>query len=119
MFTLTNNNIRQMVAQAIQKTLAKGYPNWQAAPTSPSQPINAVAMATFKTQDIKYFDPNPSKNAIKIKENHTVYHNVFSFTNCLQVKVANSKASKICQNLNTWLLDKAKLWYTKQLSNLI
>ena len=80
MSTLTNNNIRQMVAQAIQVTLAKGYPNWQATPRSPSPPINAIAIATFKAQDIGYFDPSPSKNAVEIKENHTVYYNIFSFT---------------------------------------
>ena len=59
--TLTNSNIRQMVAQAIQEALAKSYYNWQAMPRSPRLPINTVATATFKAQEIKYFDPNPSK----------------------------------------------------------
>ena len=83
MSTLTNKDIRQMVAQAIQKALAKSYPNLQVMPRSPSPPINAIAMATFKAQDIGYFDPNLSQDAVEIKENHTVYHNVFSFTNHL------------------------------------
>ena len=113
MSTLTNDNIRQMVAQAVQKALTQGYPNWQATPKSPSSLINAIAMVTFKAQDIRYFAPEPSKDAVEIKENHTVYHNVFSFINRLQVKVFNSKASKIGPNLNTCLLGKAKLWYTK------
>ena len=76
-------------------------------------------MTTFKAQDIGYFEPNPSKDVVEIKKNYTVYHNIFSFTNRLQVKIANSKASKICQSLDTCLLGKAELWYTKQLSNLI
>ena len=80
---------------------------------SPTLPINAIAVATFKAQDIGYFDPNPSKNAIEIKKSHTVYHNIFSFTNHLQLIVTNSDACKIRQTLDTCLLGKAKVWYTK------
>ena len=87
MFTLTNENIRQMIAQAVCKVVPKGYFNLQATLRLPSWPINAVAVAMFKAQDIGYFDPNVSKDAIDIKKYHTVYHNVFSFSNCLQLKV--------------------------------
>ena len=41
-----------------------------------------LTLATaFQAQDMGYFDPDQSKEAVKIKDNHSVYHNVFSFTN--------------------------------------
>ena len=35
--------------------------------------------------------------------------------NQLQVKASNKDASKLCKNFNSYLLGKAKKWYTEQL----
>ena len=80
-------NVNQIVAQAVQTALAKAQksqtiPDSQELPLVDNCPIVNLTLATiFQAQDIGYFDPDPSKEAIEIKDNHTVYHNVFSFTN--------------------------------------
>ena len=82
-------------------------------------PIANVSPATaFQAQDINYFDPNPSKKAVKIKDNNSIYYNVFNCTNWLQVKASNKDASKLCKNFNMCLVGKAGVWYIKQLPSL-
>ena len=44
------------------------------APQNPNTPA-------LHLRDIGYFDPDHDLEAIKVKDNYNVYHNVFSFTN--------------------------------------
>ena len=44
------------------------------------------AVSVFCAYNIEYFDLSDNE-AVKIKENYQIYQNVFSFTNCLHVKV--------------------------------
>ena len=117
--TFTLADVDQMVTRAVQTALAKAQqlqtiPNLQELPLVNNCPIVNLTLATVsKAQDVGYFDPNQSKEAVKIKDNHSVYHKVFSFTNWLQVKASNRDASKLCRNLNLCFLGKAKVWYTK------
>ena len=77
--------------------------------------MNLAPATAFQAREVGYFDPNPSKNAIEMKNNHTVYYHVFSFTNQRQVKASNKDAGKLCRNLDLCLLGKAKVKYTKLL----
>ena len=77
--------------------------------------MNLTPATAFQAQDVGYFNLDPSKEAVKIKDNHSVYHNVFGFTNQLRVKALNGDTSKLHKNLDSCLLGKAKVWYTKRL----
>ena len=63
--------------------------------------------SVFKPQDIDYFDSNSDIESVEVKENHQIYHNVFSFINCLQVKALTMNTALLRQNLNFCLLRKA------------
>ena len=71
--------------------------------------MNLTPATAFRAQNIGYFDPDPSKEAIKIKDNHSIYYNVFNFTNQLQVKASNGDAGKLRKNLNLCLLGTAEV----------
>ena len=73
----------------------------------------------FRARDVGYFDPNPDVPAIEVKDNHNVYHNVYSFTNRLRVKVDTMDAALLRQNLDSCLLGTADSWYTNELSHVI
>ena len=76
--TFTLADIEQIVALAVQIALVKA----QGLPPANNCPIvNLTPVTAFWAQNISYFDPDPSIEAVKIKDNHSVYHNVFSFTN--------------------------------------
>ena len=114
-------DINQIVARAVQTALAETQRlqtilDPQEPPLVNNCPIVNLTFATvFQAQNVGYFDPNPSKKTVEIKDNHFIYYNVFSFTNQLQVKASNRDASKLRRNLNLCLLGKAKVWYTKWL----
>ena len=73
-FTLAN--IDQIVAQAVQTALAKAQrlqtiPDLQKPPPVDGCPIVNLTPATaFQAQNAGYFDPDPSKKAMEIKDNH-------------------------------------------------
>lgn len=91
-------------------------------PTPPPAPLPAderrASQPAFRARDVGYFDPNPDVPAIEVKDHHNVYHNVFSFTNRLRVKVTTMDAAVLRQNLDTCLLGAADDWYTNQLTHL-
>ena len=62
----------------------------------------------FRARDVGYFDPNPDVPAIKVKENHNVYHNVFNFTNRLRVKADTMDVAILRHNLDACLLGTAE-----------
>ena len=73
----------------------------------------------FRARDVGYFDPNPDVPAIEVKENHNIYHNVYSFTNRLRVKADTMDVALLRQNLDACLLGSAEQWYTNELSHVI
>ena len=85
--TFTPANMEQIVALAIQIALVKAQrsqatPGPHRAPPVDDCPIvNLISATTFGAQNVNYFNPNPGKEAVEIKDNHSVYHNVLSFTN--------------------------------------
>lgn len=86
-------------------------------------PPAAVAAPTngntqFRPRDIGYFDPNPDVPPVEVKDTHNIYHNVFSFTNRLQVKAITMDKALLRQNIDSCLLGKADDWFTNQLSQL-
>ena len=62
----------------------------------------------FRARDVGYFDFNPDVPVIEVKENHNVYHNVFSFTNRLRVKADIMNTTMLRQNLDAYLLGTAE-----------
>ena len=72
----------------------------------------------FRPWDISYFNPNSDVESVKVKENHQIYHNMFSFINCLQVKALTMNTALLRQNLNFCLLRKIDIWYTEKLTHL-
>ena len=62
----------------------------------------------FRARDVGYFDPNPDVPSIEVKENHNIYHNVFSFTNRLRVKADTMDVALLRQNLDACLLGSAE-----------
>ena len=71
----------------------------------------------FRARDVGYFDPNSDVPAIEVKENHNIYHNVYSFTNRLRVKADTMDVALLRQNLDACLLGAAEQWYTNELSH--
>ena len=71
----------------------------------------------FRTRNIGYFEPSPGP-AIVVKDNHNVYHNVFSFANRLRVKATTMDATLLRQNLDSYLLGAAGSWHTNELAHL-
>ena len=121
MSVLTPDDMKQIVAQAVRTILTKvqmsrAKPSPLGLPPPNNYPItNPTPWTVFWAQDIDYFDLNLNKKAVEIKVNYSIYQNIFSFTNWIQVKGANRDASKLCKNLNTCFLGKAEIWYTEQL----
>ena len=56
--------------------------------------------------------------AIEVKENHNIYHSVYSFTSLLKVKVDIVGVSLLRRNLDFCLLGAAEQWYTNELGHL-
>ena len=102
------NEMAAIIAQAI--AIAN-----QAAPQS--RPAIEARPPQFRARDIGYFDPT-SGPAVEVKDNHNVYHNVFSFTNRLRVKVTSMDATILRQNLDSCLLGTAEHWYTNELTHI-
>ena len=74
--------------------------------------------SVFKPQDINYFNSNSDVESVEVKENHQIYHNVFSFINCLWVKALTMNTALLRQSLNFCLLRKVNIWYTEKLTHL-
>ena len=72
----------------------------------------------FRPRDVGYFEPDPQAAPVEVKETHNIYHNVFSFTNQLRVKVTSIDAATLCQNIESCLLGAADDWYTNQLTHI-
>ena len=107
--TFTSADVDQIVAQAVQTALAEAqrlqtiFDLQELPPVDDCPIVNLTPATAFQARDVGYFDSNPSKEAIEIKDNHCIYHNIFGFTNQLQVKALNKNASKLCRNLNLCL----------------
>ena len=86
---------------------------------SPQQTERTLHPPAFRARDIGYFDPNSDVPAIEVKENHNIYHNVYSFTNRLRVKADSMDVTLLRQNLDACLLGSAEQWYTNELSHMI
>ncbi len=90
--------------------------------TAPQPEPRAAAIEArppqFRPRDVGYFDPSSQGPAIEVKENHNVYHNVFSFTNRLRVKVTTIDAATLRQNVDSCLLGAAEHWYTNELTHI-
>ena len=92
----------------------------QQQPQSASAPVSggrSPHTPAFRARDVGYFEPNPDVPAIDVKENHNVYHNVYSFTNRLRVKVDSMDAALLRQNLDSCLLGSVEQWYINELSH--
>lgn len=85
--------------------------------TTSLDPTARLGRPQFRPRDVGYFDPAPGP-AIEVKDNHNVYHNVFSFTTRLRVKATTMNASLLRQNLDSCLLSAAENWYTNELAHL-
>ena len=94
-------------------------PNTGAAPPPPAGAGRELSLRQpqFRARDIGYFDPAPGP-AIEVKDNHNIYHNVFSFTNRLRVKATTMDPTVLRQNLDSCLLGAAENWYTNELAHL-
>ena len=106
---MTSEQLTALVAAAVSAALAS-----QPARTD----TTTGAGKDFRPRDLGYFDPNPDAEAVETKDNKTIYHNVFSFTNRLRVKTTTENAAYYRQNLDACLQGKADRWYTEELGNL-
>lgn len=107
-----------IMANAMRMAGMNQQPTPPPAPPQPTADERRTAQPAFRARDIGYFDPNPDVPAIEVKDHHNVYHNVFSFTNRLRVKVTTMDAAALRQNLDSCLLGAADDWYTNQLTHL-
>ncbi|KAI4221405.1 MAG: hypothetical protein L6R40_008635, partial [Gallowayella cf. fulva] len=87
----------------------------QAAMNLPAAAAAAPSKPQFRPRDIGYFDPNPEVMPVEVKDTHNVYHNVFSFTQRLRVKMDTMDAALLRENLDSCLLGAADAWYTGEL----
>ena len=119
--------VRRIVNEAVQAaaaqfaaTAAAANTNGAAAgnpATPPEQAARVERPSSFRPRDVGYFDPGPGM-PIEVKDNHNVYHNVFSFTNRLRVKATTMDSAVLRQNLDACLLGAAEHWYTNELAHL-
>ena len=135
-FTMDEATVQRMINTAVQAataqfaaTMAQNQqgqqnqqnvpPNAGAAPPPPAGagPELSLRQPQFRARDIGYFDPAPGP-AIEVKDNHNIYHNVFSFTNRLRVKATTMDPTVLQQNLDSCLLGAAENWYTNELAHL-
>ena len=90
-----------MFSQEQFQTLMTGLLATVAAPTAG----NSTYTKQFRARDIGYFEPdNEAQNPVETSDNHTVYHNVFSFTERLRVK---KDEEHLIKNLDQCLFSKA------------
>ena len=86
-----------IIAQAIA-IANQNVPQIQPATKAQAHP------SQFRPRDVGYFDPDPQAAPVEVKETHNIYHNVFSFTNRLRVKMTSIDAVMLCQNIESCLL---------------
>lgn len=116
--------IQTTVQEAVAAALAAHQPNPGPPGSSgpPGQPGQdgfdgrGGAKSSFRPRDVGYFDPNPDVDAIKVRDDKQIYHNVFSFTNRVRVKAISIDV--LAENLESCLLGKADHWYTEELGHL-
>ena len=118
--TMDEAVIQRIIDRAVQAAVAATGgaappPNPGTTPP-PDQVQRADRPPQFRPRDVGYFDPLPGP-AIEVKDNHNIYHNVFSFTNRLRVKATTMDAAMLRQNLDSCLLGAADLWYTNELAH--
>ncbi|KAI9886605.1 MAG: hypothetical protein M1823_001582 [Watsoniomyces obsoletus] len=83
-----------------------------AGPGGPDgQPLTAntfvsVGGPAVRPRDIGFFDLDKSKAAVEVEDNHSIYHNVFSFTNRLRVKVLSIDPVVLHQTIDSCLWGK-------------
>ena len=121
--------MQQLIQISVQVTIAAAMINMSADLSDSSDEASSTDSAdsadsktegnsVFRPWDIDYFDSNSDVESVEVKENHQIYHNVFSFINCLQVKALTMNTALLRQNLNFCLLEKADIWYTEKLTHL-
>ena len=107
MSAIIANTMAMLQAQQAQQ------PNSGTPPPDSNSGVQAILVIPprppqFRARDIRYFDPKPdSTQPVEVKDNHNVYHNMFSFTARLQVKAVSVGAVVLAQNLDTCLLGAA------------
>ena len=80
--------------------------------------INMNNIFSFKTKNIEYFNFNPNATQmIDMKNNYNIYHNVFSFTQKLQMIVINEMIFVISKNLYFCLMNVVNSWYINELND--
>ena len=92
------------MAMAIEKVrlstpAAVSTKNHNAAPST--------STPAFRARDVGYFDPNSDLPPVETKENHQIYHNVFSFTQRLRVKADIMDAAILRNSVDQCFLGKA------------
>ncbi|MCJ1368390.1 hypothetical protein MMC16_007532 [Acarospora aff. strigata] len=83
---MTPEQISELVRQAVADALGGQQPGRR----QPDQKI--------------YLDPNYEAEAVEVKEDKQIYHNVFSFTNRLRVKVTTMDQAILRQDIESSLL---------------
>ena len=59
------------------------------------------------------FDPNPSLEAVELKDGYQIFHDIWSFTERVKSKAITPQLLKVIRkNLDACLLGKAERWYT-------
>lgn len=79
---------------------------------------NSGEACNFRAKNVGMFDSNLNVDAVKVKDDRQIYHNVFSFINQVHVKATTMKPALLQQNLKSCLLEKADRWYTEELAHL-
>ena len=107
----------EVVGNAIITAVTQSSPGPQEAGGHDHQAPRQEKSTAFRPRDIGYFDSNPQLPPVDVKDSHNIYHNVFSFTNRLRVKVASMDPAVLRQNIESCLLGAADDWYTNQLNH--
>ena len=72
----------------------------------------------FQSRNIRFLNSNSELDLVKVKDNKQLYHNIFSFTNQVQVMTFTRNSTTLQQNLQFYLLEKTDHWYIKKLNYL-
>lgn len=75
----------------------------------------------FQAKTLGYFEPDNDADAVETRDNGTIYHNIFSFTQRVKVMTNDDTTSiwygpKIDRHLHQCLLGNAEQWFTNVIS---
>jgi len=124
MKNLTWDDIQNIVQAAVAAVLTQQQASSESSnPLSSSEPAslkgnNSGKTRNFCAKNVGMFDSNLNVNAVEVKDDRQIYHNVFSFINQVHVKATTMKPALLQQNLKSCLLEKTDRWYTEELTHL-